>query len=646
MTSHYKSSSDKNRPRATLTFDRRAFLSLGAAISAGLLLPDTTGCSSDDKPPTPQPTPSRELFNPATVRAKDGLLDIEMTITETEVTVGTYTFMTRAYTGLKVNAGEASFEGTYTGTIPGPSIELRPGDQLKLKLINGLPDDDSAVDPPDCGMTTSGGHGGHGPGMQNNTTNFHTHGLHVDPGPPGDDVFLEIGPGESYDFVIDIPKDEVMPDGTMADHPAGTYWYHPHFHGATAIQVGGGMAGALIIRDETKDDLDKLFSPKPEQGQGKEQLLVVGELMLQTKDPCNGKIRLATYGEMGHSGPLPENIVDFFHVNGQINPILRLHPSEVQRFRVLHTGFRAPLDVAFLRVPDDQVDAATSLPKPDYDPFGYSCASNGGPPVLNRDALRAKSVTYYQVATDGITYAAPLKMPMANPVSEVEYVIPPGGRADLLVQFEPGTYQMVALGYLDFVCWAPQVLATVIVSGTPDTSLEIPQTLTPPALYPSFDDMAKPGNQIDNNRQLDFAVSIDAQGTHFTIDDRTFCETRIDQCMALGAVEEWTLNNKVTPSAGASIHPFHIHVNSFLVTSINGKKPAQAIWRDTFLIPTGDMMGVDGTVTFLSRFLHFEGKYVLHCHILEHEDEGMMQLLEVKKDAACEPSMTDTCPMP
>ncbi|MDI3284274.1 multicopper oxidase domain-containing protein [Polyangium sp. 15x6] len=619
-------------------------------LGAGLLLPDSLGCSSDDKSQTPKPTPSRELFNPATVRAKDGLLDIEMTITEVEVTVGQYTFMTRAYTGLKVNTGEANFEGTYTGTIPGPSIELHPGDRLRLKLINGLPDDGSAVDPGDCGgmTTTSGGHGGHGPGMQNNTTNFHTHGLHVDPGPPGDDVFLEIGPGQSYDFVFDIPKGLVMPDGTMADHPAGTYWYHPHFHGATAIQVAGGMVGALIIRDEWQDDLDKMFSPEPAPGQGKEQLLVVGELMIQAKDACTGKTRLATYNEMGKAGALPPGVDDFFHVNGQINPILRMRPSEVQRLRVLHTGFRAPLDIAFLRVPDDQVDAATSLPKSGYDPFGYDCKSVGMmPPVLKRDEVRAKSVTYYQVATDGITYAAPLKMPMADATSEIEYVVPPGGRVDLLTQFEAGTYQMVALGYLDFVCWEPQVLATVVVSGEPDKSLAIPQALTPPALYPSFDDMAKPGNQVENTRTLDFRVSLDDMNQpHFTIDGRTFCETRIDQCMALGAVEEWTLNNKWVMKGGESVHPFHIHVNSFLVTSINGKTPARPIWRDTILIPTGGMQGVDGSLKFQSRFLHYEGKYVLHCHILEHEDEGMMQLLEVKKDAACEPSMVDTCPMP
>jgi FtsP/CotA-like multicopper oxidase with cupredoxin domain len=287
------------------------------------------------------------------------------------------------------------------------------------------------------------------------------------------------------------------------------------------------------------------------------------------------------------------------------------------------------------------VDASTSLPRPDYDPFGYSCASSNGPPTLNRDELRAKSATYYQVATDGITYGAPLKMPLPNSVSEVEYVIPPGGRVDMLVQFEAGTYQMVALGYLDFVCWAPQVLATIIVSGEPDTSLQIPQVLTPPALYPPFDDTSKPGNEVTNTRQLEFAVTLDeAKAAHFTIDGRTFCDGRVDQCVLLDAVEEWTIINKITNTA-ATVHPFHIHVNSFLVTSINGKSPARPIWRDTCLIPTNGQ--ADGTLTFLSRFLHFTGPYVLHCHILEHEDEGMMQLVEVQEAACPTPPVDDSC---
>ncbi|MFY0533707.1 multicopper oxidase domain-containing protein [Nannocystis pusilla] len=132
----------------------------------------------------------------------------------------------------------------------------------------------------------------------------------------------------------------------------------------------------------------------------------------------------------------------------------------------------------------------------------------------------------------------------------------------------------------------------------------------------------------------------DADGQHFTIDGRTFCEGRVDQCVLLGAVEEWTLINKFT--VGQGVHPFHIHVNSFLVTSIQGKKPAQPIWRDTVLVPMSGT-SADGTLTFLSRFLHFKGPYVLHCHILEHEDEGMMQLVEVQETACPPPPVDDAC---
>ena len=651
MTSQNKSSSNKKQSHVALTFGRRGFLGLGATIGAGFVLPDILGCGSDDPKPTPNGATNPELFTPAVVRAEGGLLDIEMTITETEVTVGGYTFTTRAYTSLKLNAGKASFSGgAYTGTIPGPSIEVRPGDKFKMKLINALPNDSSTVDPPaNCDHSHEDDMPlGHVAGTHNNTTNFHTHGLHISPSSGSDDVLMRIEPGESFDFVFDIPQNLVMPDGTMANHPAGTYWYHPHVHGATALQVAGGMVGAILIRDEANDDLDTMFSPNPTPEQGKEQLLVIGELILNTKDPCNGKTRLATYEEMGHAGPLPPGVVEFLYVNGQVNPIIRMRPSEVQRFRVLHTGFRAPLDVAFIRVPDDQVDPATSLPKPGYTPFNYSCVSMGGPPMLNRDVTRAKSVPFYQVATDGITYDAPLKMPMENAVDEVEFLIPPGGRADLLVQFEAGTYQMVTLGYLDIVCWDPEVLATVIVSGEPDTRLQIPQTLTPPALYPPFDDAMKPGNQVTNKREVKFKVSPNPTNPNraiFTVDGKWFCDGRVDQCIELDAVEEWTIVNE-SGQIGEFVHPFHIHVNSFLVTSINGKSPARRTWRDTFFLPKRSD-GINANFVFLSRFLHFTGQYVLHCHILEHEDEGMMQLVQVEPAAACEaPPPPEMCPTP
>ncbi|WP_437508138.1 multicopper oxidase family protein [Sorangium sp. So ce1099] len=642
-----------------LSIDRRNFLRLGATVSAGLFLPEVLGCGSDPVSPGTVTPPNPEIQKPAWVRSKDGVLDIEITITETDVTVGAYTFKTRAYTGLTVNKGTASFTGTYTGKLPGPTLEVSPGDTIIMKLMNKLPSDNLNVDPTDCGIanasgsSTTGGDSHHVPGFSNNTTNMHVHGLHVDPGPPGDDVLLEIAPGESYDFVFKIPKDLPMPDGTVANHPAGTYWYHPHVHRSTAIQVMGGMAGAILIRDPANDDLDALFAPEPQAGQGKEQLLVIGEFMLQTLDTCPGAPRLATYNEIVTDA---DGTTDFFTVNGQVNPIIRMRPSEVQRYRLIHAGFHLPLDVAFVRVPDDQVDSATKLPKAGYTPFSYACPANKhfdseqDPGFLAaQNALRAQSVPYVQVATDGVTYPKPISMPMADAVSEVEYLIGPGNRVDILAQFQKGTYQMVTLGYdLGFACSEPQVLGTIIVDGEPDTSIEIPATMKTPALYPGFDDTMKPGNMVSKKRSLEFKVVVDkgatgTSGYHFTIDGKEFCEGRVDQCMATGATEEWTVNNV---QKGASLHPFHIHVNSFLVTSLNGKPPAYPIWRDTLLLPRDgyDMDGLGGTFTFLSRFLHFEGAYVLHCHMLQHEDLGMMQLIDVEKDGICTPPSNMTCP--
>lgn len=644
-----------------ISLDRRGFLRLGATLGAGLLLPDTLGCGDDPvRPPPPNLAVAPELFQPAWVRSQDRLLDIEVTITATQVTVGSYTFMTRAYTDVNVKQGTASFEnGAYSGAVPGPTLLVQPGDTIRFTLINNLPDDGSANDPADCGImggsssSSSGGGGSHGhlPGHSNNTTNLHVHGLHVDPGPPGDDVLLEIPPGGSYVFVFDLPEGVDMPDGTLANHPAGTYWYHPHVHRSTAIQVFGGMAGAILIRDEANDDLDKLFSPDPQPGQGKEQLLVLGEFMLQT---CNGTTRLATYNEIVTDA---EGTVDFFHINGQVNPILRMRPSEVQRHRLIHAGFHLPVDIVYVRVPDDQVDPETSLPKAGYTPFGYDCpakkfdAAEHAAFEAAKNALRAQSVPYVQVATDGVTYAKPLPMPMENPVSEIEYLVGPGARVDILARFDAGTYQMVTLGYdLGFACSTPQVLATIVVEGEPDTSIQIPTSMKTPALYPSFDDPMKPENQITNTRTLEFKVAVDpgansTAGYHFTIDGKEFCEGRVDQCVALGAVEEWTINNV---QEMASLHPFHIHVNSFLVTSINGKAPAHPMWRDTIFLPKDgyDMNGFAGTLTFRSRFYHYTGSYVLHCHMLQHEDIGMMQIVQVEPDAVCTPPVDMMCPPP
>ena len=103
----------------------------------------------------------------------------------------------------------------------------------------------------------------------------------------------------------------------------------------------------------------------------------------------------------------------------------------------------------------------------------------------------------------------------------------------------------------------------------------------------------------------------------------------VDQTMTLGEVGLWTLHNESPTNAA---HPFHIHINPFQVIEImdpkqNNGQPVQLprpwVWWDNFAIPPG------GYVKITSRFVDFTGKYVLHCHLLDHEDRGMMQLVQV-----------------
>lgn len=106
-------------------------------------------------------------------------------------------------------AGRDTHALGFNTTSPGPTLRVRPGDELAVPLTNRL-------DQP---------------------TNLHTHGLRVSPQANSDNPFIRVDPGTSFDYSYLIP----------ADHPAGTLWYHPHHHGMVAEQIFGGLAGALLV---------------------------------------------------------------------------------------------------------------------------------------------------------------------------------------------------------------------------------------------------------------------------------------------------------------------------------------------------------------------------------------------------------------
>ncbi len=205
---------------------------------------------------------------------------------------------------------------TFEGTIPGPTLIVKPGDRLNILLVNQFPANPSV---------TRAGAFPHAP----YTTNLHTHGLEVSPQGNSDNVFRTMDPGTTNQVTIDIP----------ATHPSGTFWYHPHEHGAVTFQVMGGMAGMLIVAGG-KGTLDSV----PEVRAAKQ--IVMDFQVLRTTDSGQVVYVNPTAAQMGSTTPqladglwsayLTSNV--YYTTNGVTNPTLHMHPGEVQRWRMLNAS--------------------------------------------------------------------------------------------------------------------------------------------------------------------------------------------------------------------------------------------------------------------------------------------------------------------
>jgi FtsP/CotA-like multicopper oxidase with cupredoxin domain len=418
---------------------------------------------------------------------------------------------------------------TYEGTIPGPTLRARPGDVLKIDIVNDLPPNrDQAPAYPDQPHFL-------------NTTNFHTHGLHVSPSGISDNVFRAMGPGGTYRVEVAIPH----------DHPAGTFWYHPHNHGGADVQIASGVAGTLIVEGD--------FQSVPEIVAARERVLVLGEAVFDQ------------FGTIEDFQTLfPEGALRFQTVNGQREPAIGMRPGEVQRWRLVHAGYQDDMNVAL------------------------------------------EGHELYVIARDGIALPR-----LTNAGSTL--LLAPGQRIDVLVKAgNAGTYKMRTVPYDQGYVPLTGPLARVVVSGEP-VAMRLPEALPEPPLRTIAE------SEITGRRTLTFGTTApEADATEhwqeytFTIDGRVFDPNHIDQRVKLGSVEEWTIVNTEKHD-----HVFHIHVNPFQVTEINGAALREPVWLDTAILPRY------GSFTMRSRFLDFTGLYALHCHMMNHEELGMMQIVEV-----------------
>ncbi len=529
---------------------------------------------------------------------------------------------------------------TYNEALVGPTLRINPGDSIQIDVVNNFPENPEEQR---LGAFPKDPY----------TTNFHTHGLTVDPNGISDNVFRRMLPDTTNKVQVDVE----------AIHQSGTFWYHPHKHGSVSFSFFGGMAGFIIIEGGPGD-----LNEVPEIDAAKEVLMLFAVI----RTDANGDVPFVTQEAQQFStdagGPglwsAYLNSNSYFVVNGETNPTLRMRPGEVQRWRM--------------------VDATT-----------------GG-----KISISLERHSLHVLANDGINQEEMITLDVEEP-----YVMGAGNRVDVLVKAgQPGTYQLqvldptgsysitpqgidpgprVARIGLDFPAPTyPIVLATIVVEGN-EMNMDLPDGPLPQTSgIPSKEVMlAAP---LDAERNMAFELC--GQGGQQTMpefrlpscgwytdlynadywgglpfenllmardDDDTGIPNpvfdpslpRIDyekeglftsaealfDDMYAGNFEEWTLINR-----SFSDHPFHIHVNPFLVTHINGEALPEPEWRDTILVPAatgGQVPGSNsrninladyGTITFRTYLDPlYPGSFVFHCHILTHEDVGMMQKITV-----------------
>jgi suppressor of ftsI len=398
----------------------------------------------------------------------------------------------------------------YNGSLLGPTLHVYPGDRLELDLVNNL----------------------------NESTNLHFHGIHASPANNSDNVFLDVKPGTTQHYTVNVPK----------DHDPGTLWYHSHMHQHAYRQVSAGLSGLFIV-----EGLEKLL-PGPLQN--------ITTQAIAMKDFPFDNLFITTHN-LSNTMSGHERLT----VNGEVNPVLNIKAGETQLWRLANIGSENEFT---LQLPGNTFNVITEDGSPVWK-------------VWNNDTL----------------------------------FLPSGKRFDVLVTANGSG--PVPLGSPNSPFTAPYDLhvATVNIQGNQKDAK--PVDTIPTSLIPKRD---LSNAKIANYRVLNF--SSNDRDWIYMINNTVFNPNRIDIKPKLGTVEEWKLVNLDKISSG-NIHPFHIHVNDFQVMSVNGQPYNAHGYQDTVILPT------EGDVVIRIPFEDFVGKSVFHCHLLFHEDFGMMGAFEVVK---------------
>jgi FtsP/CotA-like multicopper oxidase with cupredoxin domain len=354
-----------------------------------------------------------------------------------------------------------------------------------------------------------------------------------------------------------------------ANEPPGMYWYHPHIHGITTQQVTGGASGAIIV--EGNNPLT----------QGLNERIII----LREQDKT-GPAR-----DPDANVQLTMNFQPAVYPEGGLAGTFTMAPGARESWRFLNATSKQFTSL--------QLTYGSTLQQ------------------------------FEVVAIDGVQLATPIFTNTLNvpPAGRVEFIVPglPAGQTGTLVT---NGYDTGPVGDAN----GAQLLAKVQTSTQTQHTVQVAHTVKPPTQPVRFSGLANLAptitrslyfseQNVGTNGGTQFYITVTGQTQHeFHMDDPPAIITQV------GNVEDWTISNH-----SGEVHAFHMHQIHFLVEAINGVPVPNPDLQDTVIIPNWSGTGPYPTVTVRMDFRdpNIAGTFVYHCHILDHEDGGMMAKIQV-----------------
>jgi FtsP/CotA-like multicopper oxidase with cupredoxin domain len=404
-----------------------------------------------------------------------------------------------------------------------------------------------------------------------NHTNLHFHGMAIPPNPPADDVLTTLAmPGDTLHYVVHVPAYE----------QPGLYWYHTHPHGESNWQVTNGMAGAIIV-----EGIQQIV---PALAGMREHVIILRQPQNHPDFATLGRMRRTESQELvpevrAAYNPCRPNPNAHVTINGLREAVLGVNPGERQLFRVLNAASNRFFDLA-----------------------------------VDGESIQLVSMDSYPLAS----------LPGNAAIRTVDDILlPPGSRAEFIVTGKTGgtvlRTRCVDTGpFGDPV--PPQILVHLRPSNDTPAAIvsddahvqngPLQQALPAPSVFRTV-------LYTENNDTREFFIN----NRRFSIGDPPAFIAHA------GTVEEWTVEN-----ATLELHTFHIHQVHFIAESINGVAQSNRQWLDNVTVPyatrNADGSLKPGIVKLLLDFRDpvIRGTFVFHCHLLEHEDNGMMAKIRVE----------------